>query len=328
MPTNLPAEAASAEERYRAAKTIPEKIRTLDEYISLIPKHKGTDKLRADLRKRLSKLKESSHQQKGGSRHASAFHIDREGAGQAVVIGPPNTGKSALITAVTNASPDISASPFSTWEPTPGMMLVNNVQIQLVDTPPLNRDYMDPELMNLIRHADLLLLVVDLQTDPMEQIEESIAILQEHRIAPAHLKEQTTLQQILYFIPMLVLVNRFDDESFDEDYEICCQLLEGEWPMLPLSAKTGRNLDKFKQLVFAQLDIIRVYSKPPGEEPDHTAPFVLPKRGTIADFAAQVHKDFVENLKAARVWGKEVYDGQMVGRDHILHDGDVVELRI
>lgn len=327
MPTNLPPEAEKAEERYRAAQTIPEKIRTLEEFISLIPKHKGTDKLRADLRKRLSKFKESSHQQKGGRRQASSFHIDKEGAGQAVIIGPPNTGKSALVTAVTNASPEISASPFSTWEPTPGMMLVKHVPIQLVDTPPLNRDYMDPELMNLIRHADLLLLVVDLQTDPMAQIEEAIAILHENRIAPRHLQEQSA-PSILYFVPLLILVNKFDDESLDEDFEICCQLLEGEWPLLPISAETGRNIDRFQQLVFEQLNIIRVYSKPPGKEPDPTAPFVLERGSTVADFAGQVHKDFIENLKAARVWGQGVFDGQMVSREHVLHDGDVVELRI
>lgn len=138
MPTNLPPEAANAEERYRAAQTTSEKFRTLEEYIRLIPKHKGTDKLRADLRKRLSKLKESSHQQKGVIRQETAFHIDREGAGQVVIIGPPNTGKSALVTALTNASPEISAAPFSTREPTPGMMEVEHVPIQLIDTPPLN----------------------------------------------------------------------------------------------------------------------------------------------------------------------------------------------
>jgi ribosome-interacting GTPase 1 len=328
MPTNLPPEAAKAEERYRAATTVSEKITTLEEYIRLIPKHKGTDKLRADLRKRLSKLKESGQKQKGVSRQESAFHLDREGAGQAVLIGPPNTGKSALVTALTNASPEISASPFSTWEPTPGMMSVNYVPIQLVDTPPLNRDYMDPELMNLIRHADLLLLLVDLQTDPMQQIEDSIAILQENRIAPSHLKEQISDLPILYFVPLLVLVNKFDDESFDEDFEICCQLLEGEWQLLPISATTGRNLDTLRQLIFDQLNIMRVYSKPPGKEPDKTAPFVLPMGSTVADFAGQVHKDFLENLKSARVWGSGAFDGQMVSRDHILHEGDVVELRI
>jgi uncharacterized protein len=198
----------------------------------------------------------------------------------------------------------------------------------LVDTPPLNQEYMDPELMNLVRQADLLLLMVDLQTDPMQQIEDSVAILQEHRIAPNYLQEQMADQRILYFKPLLILVNKYDDERFDEDFEICCQLLEGQWPLLPISAKTGRNLDRLKQRVFEQLNVIRVYSKPPGEEPDPNTPFVLEKGSTVANFAEQVHRDFLENLKSARVWGKDVYDGQMVGRDHVLHDGDVVELRI
>lgn len=328
MPTNLPPEAEAAEQRYREAVSIPEKINTLEEYISAIPKHKGTDKLRADLRRKLSKLKDSSTKQKGTSKHRSAFHIEREGAGQAVVIGPPNVGKSALVEALTNAQPEVSPSPFTTWTPMPGMMLVENVQIQLVDTPPINPNYMEPELLSLIRQADLMLLVVNLQRDPMQQLEDSLALLSENRIVPERLQEGAESQVHLTFIPLLVLVNKFDDEGFDEDFEICCQLLEGKWPLVPVSAITGRNLDLLKLRIFQEMGLMRVYSKPPGEEPDRSAPFVLKKDSTLADFAGKVHKDFFENLKGARVWGQNVYDGQMVSRDHILHEGDVVELRI
>jgi small GTP-binding protein len=328
MPTNLPPEAEAAEQRYREAVTIPEKIRTLEEYISAIPKHKGTDKLRADLRRRLSKLKDSSTKQKGTSKHTSAFQIEREGAGQAVVLGPPNVGKSALVEALTNAQPEVSPSPFTTWVPMPGMMLVDNVQIQLIDTPPINSNYMDPELLNMIRQADLMLLVVNLQRDPLQQLEDSLSLLKGQRIVPRHLKENEESQVRLTYIPLLVLVNKFDNEDFDEDFDICCQLLEEEWPLVPVSAKTGRNLDLLKKRIFEELGLIRVFSKPPGKEPDRSAPFVLEKGSTLADFAGKVHKDFLYNLKGARVWGQNVYDGQMVSRDHILHEGDVVELRI
>ncbi|MFQ6014850.1 MAG: TGS domain-containing protein [Anaerolineae bacterium] len=253
-----------------------------------------------------------------------------------VVIGPTNVGKSALVASLTNATPEVADSPFTTWRPTPGMMPMENIQIQLIDTPPLNRDFVEPELLDLIRRSDLILLIVDLQTDPVQQLEDSIVLLQEHRIVPRHpfdklktpLKDRHTEQRRMTFIPLLVLVNKNDDESSDEDFEIFGELLEDDWPLLPVSATTGRNLERLKQVVFEQLEIIRVYSKPPGKEPDLSAPFVLKKGSTVAELARKVHQDFYEQLKAARVWGSGVYEGQMVGRDHVLQDGDVVELRI
>ena len=328
MPINLPPEAIDAERRYRAAKSVADKIVCLQEYMSLIPKHKGTDKLRADLRRRLSKLKSSSQGRKGVSKRASAFSIGKEGAGQVVVVGPANVGKSALLAALTNATPEVSESPFTTWKPAPGMMLMENVQIQLVDTPSLDRGFVEPELLNLIRGSDLILLVVDLQTDPVQQLEDTIAFLQEHRIVPLRLKDLYLEQRRLIFKPLLVLANKSDDEDSDEDFEIFCELLEDDWPSLPVSAATGHNLERLKQTVFERMEIIRVYSKPPGKEHDPSSPFVLGKGSTVADFARKVHKDFFDKLKAARVWGSAVYDGQMVQRDYVLQDGDVVELRI
>jgi ribosome-interacting GTPase 1 len=328
MPTNLPPEYFEIEKRYRAAKTPTEKIACLEELLSTIPKHKGTDKIRADLRRRLSKLKSASQSKKGISKHESAFHIDKEGAGQVAVVGPPNVGKSALVTALTNATPEVANFPYTTWKPTPGMMPVEDIQIQLIDTPPLNREYMEPELLNLIRRAELLLFIVDLQTNPIEQLEDTVALLQEHRIVPYHLRERYSERHKLTVIPFFVLVNKNDDERTDEDVEIFLELLEDDWPLLPVSTSTGRNLDRLKQILFERLDIIRVYSKAPGKAPDLTAPFILKRGGTIEDFAGKVHHDFIENLKMARIWGKDVYDGQMVQRDHVLHDGDVVELHI
>jgi ribosome-interacting GTPase 1 len=328
MPLNLPPEAVEAEQRYRAAKSVAEKIACLEEFISTIPKHKGTDKLRADLRRRLSKLKSSAQSRIKVSRQGSAFRIDKEGAGQVVVVGPTNVGKSALVATLTNATPEVADSPFTTWKPTPGMMPMENIQVQLVDTPPLNRNYVEPELLDLIRKSDLILLVVDLQADPVEQLEDTIALLQEHRIVPRHLKDRYIEQRRLTFVPLLVLVNKNDDEDSDEDFEIFCKRLEDDWPLLPVSTTAGRNLERLKQVMFERLEIIRVYSKPPEKEPDLSAPFVLKKGSTVTEFAGKVHQDFLERLKSARVWGNGVYDGQMVRRDHVLHDGDVVELRI
>jgi ribosome-interacting GTPase 1 len=208
------------------------------------------------------------------------------------------------------------------------MMPVENIQVQLIDTPPLNRDYVESELLDLIRKSDLILLVVDLQRDPVQQLENTIAFLQKHRIVPFRLKDRYAEQRRVTFKPLLVLANKSDDEESDEDFEIFRALLEDDWPLLPVSAATGRNLDRLKQIVFERLEVIRIYSKAPGKEPDLSAPFVMEKGGTVAEFARKIHQDFFEGLKSARVWGSAAYDGQMVERDYVLHDGDVVELRI
>lgn len=328
MPANLPPEYLEAEKRYRAAKNPAEKLACLEDMLTLLPKHKGTDKLRADLRRRVSKVKAASQTKKGVGRRESAYQIDKEGAGQVVVVGPANVGKSALVAQLTNANPEVADFPLTTWKPTPGMMPVENIQIQLVDTPPLNRDYVEPELMDLIRRSDLVLLVVDLQTDPVEQLEEAAKLLEENRIIPSHLRDQYTEQRLLKFIPFLVLANKNDDANTDENLEIFQELIDHNWPMISVSTITGRNLEMLKNTLVDKLEIIRVYSKAPGKEPDLSAPFVLKRGSTVEDFAGKVHKDFVDKLKIAKVWGDSVFDGQMVQRDYILQDGDVVELHI
>ncbi len=328
MPTNLPPECVAIERRYREASTIPEKIAALEELLGAIPKHKGTDHLRADYRRKLSRLKETAQTKKCASRQASVFTIGKEGAGQVALIGPPNVGKSALVAGLTNAAPKVADYPGATWTPTPGMMPIDNIRVQLIDTPPLSRDYFEPELMNLIRRADLILLVVDLQAFPIEQLEETVAILEEQRIAPLHRQDRYTPDRRFTFKPFLVLANKCDDERCDEDFGALCELLAGEWEVLPISATEGRHVEQLKQAVYERLNIMRVYSKPPGQEPDLDTPFVLKKGSTVEQFAAQVHRDFLEQLKSARVWGSAAFDGQMVGREHVLQDGDVVELRI
>jgi len=328
MPTNLPPECRELEERFRAAESTAEKIACLEELLSAVPKHKGTDRLRADLRRKLSKLKAAPKGGKGASRRVSAYRLDREGAGQVAVIGPANVGKSALVAALTNANPEVADFPYTTWMPTPGMMPMEDIQIQLVDTPPLDREYTDPDLLDLIRRSDLILLVVDLQTDPAGQLEETIAILEERRIVPEHLKDRYGEERRMVFKPLLVLANKADDDSTDEDFEILCELLDDDWPVLPVSATTGRNLDRLKWAVFERLEVVRVYAKLPGKEPDLDAPFTIKKGSSVEEFARSVHLDFFEKLKAARVWGSTAFDGQMVQRDYVLHDGDVVELRI
>jgi uncharacterized protein len=334
MPTNLPPDYYEVEKRFRDAYEISEKIALLEEMYSLVPKHKGTDHLRADLRKQLSKLKAES-QQRRKQGYTSDYHIEKEGAGQVVVIGPPNTGKSALVTALTNASPEVSDAYFTTRKPIPGMMPVWDIQVQLVDTPSLNRDLSEGGLFALIRQADLLLLMVDLQADPVEQVLESLALMQERRLAPEEFAGMFNEGDRIALKQVILLVNKFDNETFDEDYRICCELMAlqestkhlNQLSRLPVSAMTGRNFDALKEAVFKRLDIIRIYAKPPGKEPDLERPFVLRHGSTVIDLARKVHRDIYENLKFARVWGSVEFDGQMVNRDYVLQDKDIVELK-
>ncbi len=327
MPTNLPPDYFEADKRFREAQTPAEKIACLEEMISIVPKHKGTDKLRADLRRQLSHLREEAQSRKKTGGHTSAYVVEREGAGQVVILGPTNVGKSSLVAALTNAQPEISAAPYTTWKPAPGMMPVENIQVQLVDTPPLDRDYVEGGLFELARRSDLIVLMVDLQADPLQQLEDALAILQEHRIAPPERRDVLGAQERMSFVPMMVVVNKCDDPQMDEDFTILCELFEEDCPLLPISVQSRRNLEAFRREVFSRLDIIRVYAKPPGKPPDLERPFVLKKGATVDDLALKIHRDFYNNLKSARVWGSSVFDGQLVQRDYQLQDGDIVELR-
>jgi small GTP-binding protein len=327
MPTNLPPDYFTVEKQFREATSPEEKIACLEEMLAIVPKHKGTDHLRADLRRRLSKLKAGAEIRRKTGRQASAYHIDREGAGQVILVGVANVGKSALVAALTNASPEVAEYPFTTWTPTPGMMTIEDIQVQLIDTPPLNPDFVEAEHMNLIRRADLVLLVVDLQGYPLQELEDALSFLETQRIMPLHRQNQYDGEVRMTFVPMLVVANKCDEEDLDGDFEVLSELLE-EWTPVPVSAKTGRHVDEFKQRIFDALNIVRVYSKPPGEEPDLSAPFVIHKGATVYELAGKIHKDFLDQLKSARVWGSATHDGQMVGRDHVLQDGDVVELRM
>jgi ribosome-interacting GTPase 1 len=273
-------------------------------------------------------LKSAAQAKKSLARHESAYHINKEGAGQVVIVGATNVGKSALVATLTHAAPEVADFPYTTWKPTPGMMPMENIQIQLIDTPPLSKEYVDPELMDLIRRCDLVLLMVDLQTDPQQQLEDTVALLGEHRIVPLRLKDRYMDQRGISLAPFLIMANKNDDTATDEYLDIFRELLSDNWPMIAASVTTGRNLDLLKATIVERLNIIRVYSKSHGKKPDLSSPFVLKRGSTIADFACKVHQDFAQKLKAAKVWGTDVFDGQMVQRDYVLQEGDIVELQI
>ncbi len=330
MPANLPPHYFEAEQRYREARTPAEKIAALEEMLTIMPKHKGTDKLRASLRQKISKLKNQAQKKKATtSKRDPASAIEREGAGRLVVVGMPNVGKSSLVRAVTNATPEVADFPHSTWRPVPGMMPFENIQIQIVDTPPLNPDYNEPWLIELMKRSDLLGIMVDLHGDPLQQLEMSLDILKRYKVIDEDMLKGKASEGKRKRKPVpVVIANKNDDKEDEEIFEIFCELADISLPTINISSKTGYNLDAFSRMIFELLEVIRVYSKAPGKEPDLNTPFILPKDSTLLDFAGKIHKDFVKKLKYAKIWGKKVYDGQMVQRSHILEDGDIVEIHI
>ena len=327
MPTNLPPNYYSIDRRYKTATSDTEKITCLEEMMSIIPKHKGTDKIRADIRKRLSKIRNATQSKKSNSKKDLAFIIEKEGAGQVAVVGAPNVGKSALVSLLTNSQPEISAAPFTTWKPTPGMMDYKDIKIQLIDTPSLNSDYIDTGMFDLIRRSDMILCLVDIQADAIDQLNRSIAILKDHKIVPKRLRHLYQEHRNIQFLPTIIGLNKFDDNSFQENIEIFEAFLDDqEWPIVDCSALNNNNMDALKQMIFDRLEIVRVYAKSPGKPVDKTAPFVLKKNSNVGDFASKVHKDIEKNMKTAKVWRVGVFDGQTVQKDHILHDDDIVEI--
>jgi ribosome-interacting GTPase 1 len=328
MPANLPPTYIEAEKRYREAKTQEEKIAALEEMLAIIPKHKGTDKLQADLKRRISKHRDQSQKKKGTTKHKSVFAIDKEGAAQVVVIGPPNTGKSSLIARLTHASPEIAEFPHTTHKPTPGMAEYENIQFQLIDTPPITGEYIDPLMPDMIRRADIVVILLDVKADLIGQYEDTLATLETYRIFPENTVVPENVKKPHFFKNFLVVVNKVDAEKDEEDFETFVELTGLKSPSLSISIINEKNIRDFLDTLYTLSGIIRVYSKNPGKEPDMNEPFVIPKQSTLEELAAKIHKDFAQKLKFARIWGEAVHDGQMVQRDHVMQDGDIVEIHI
>ena len=326
MPANLPPEYFPAEKRYRQAKTPEEKVEALEAMLSIMPKHKGTDKLRAELRSKVAKFTQEAQRKLATGRRGAGYYVKKEGAGQIILVGLPNVGKSQLVAAVTEAAPNIADYPFSTQIPTPGMMKFENIQIQLVDIPPIIDRNAQPWLPNLLRGADLLLLMVDLGQEPLSQVETILEELANLKITAIEGKEGT--EQWGYPKKALIVGNKNDLDGSGASYRKLESEYSAPFPIVSISAKEGKGLEELKREIYRNLEIIRVYTKAPGKKADLEEPVILSKGSTVEDAAESIHKDFHAKLKYAQVWGSGKFDGQKVKREHILEDGDVIELHI
>lgn len=326
MPANLTPQYREAEARYRAATTPQEKLDALREMLAIMPKHKGTEKLQADLKQRIAKLTNQQHG-RGGPHRTTFDHVPREGAGQAVLLGPPNCGKSSLLAALTRAQPAIAAYPFTTQVPQPGMMAFEDVLIQLVDTPAIAVEHTPPWLPGLARSADIALVVVDLgEPALLDQIEFLIERLANSRVHLCPPESPASDDAAGAQLRSLVLGNKVDLPDAPVGEELLIQWLDGRLPLAPVSATTGQGLEELRKSLFDHLKLVRVYAKEPGKPADRERPFVLRQGATVADLAACIHRDLPAQLRFARVWGTHTFDGQTVHREHRLEDQDVLEL--
>ncbi len=328
MPANLTPQYLEAEERYRAAVSRDEKMVALKEMMALLPKHKGTEKLQADIRRRMAKLEEEAeHGAKAGARRVDPGHVRREGAGQWVLVGPPNAGKSSLLAALTHAHPEVAPYPFTTHTPLPGMMPFEDVLVQLVDTPAVAAHHTESYMSNLVRNSDGVLVVLDPTADDVaEAMAACRELIERARVWPRSRPLPHDASPLLVLRPVYVLVNKADLDADGTFTELARESIDGDLPVARVSALHGEGLEDLRGKLFADLGRIRIYAKEPGKKPDTDRPFVLPAGSTVYDLAKAVHKEIAEHLKFARIWGHARFDGQQVDRDHVLGDRDVVEL--
>lgn len=325
MPANLTADFIKARQRQRDAKTPAEKLAALEEMLATIPKHKGTDHMQADIKKRIAKARGAAGQSKKGKSH-SYEHIPKDGAGQVVLVGPPNAGKSTLISALTNAKPEVATYPFSTIVPVPGMMTFEDIVIQLVDLPPLAPDYTEPWVYSLIRSCDLALLVLDasdgeLLKDGFDELMEQLEEKNIHLVKDRPVDVEDRIKEI----PVRIVLTKCDLADESSMLEAAEQL---SFEVLPISGTTADGLDALKAAVFEALNVVRIYTKLPGHKPDMTEPYTLPSGSQAIDAVRAVHREFAEKLKYVRIWGSGRFDGQQVPSDHVLEDGDIVEIHL
>ncbi len=322
MPANLSPEFKKAEERYRLAASPEEKLVCLEEMLQTIPKHKGTEKMQADLKTRIAKLKKelSASSKSAGGRRGDWFHVEKQGAGQVVTVGVPNSGKSALVRALTGLATEVAAYPFTTTIPQAGMMEFEDIQIQLVDMPPVAPDA-PPWLYHIMRTTDVLALLYDLADDALlENTELLHSLLAQARIA-LNPTEGVTPKKLIR------LGTKCDDPAALDRLAVLREML-GDVPMLLVSAEHGTGLEDLRRRVFETLEVIRVYTKKPGKPPEMHDPVILKRGATIIDAAYNLHKDIARNLSYARLWNASGFNGQRVERNQILQDRDVVEFHI
>ncbi len=330
MPANLTPDYQRAEQRYRAAQTPEDQLAALEEMLRTLPKHKGTEKIQADLKRRIKEAREAAVTRRKAGGGKDPFHVPRQGAGQAVLVGAPNAGKSAIVQTLTDAPVRVAEFPFSTHAPVPGMAYYEDCPIQLVDMPPLTPEHVPGGMIGAVRSADIVAVVGNAGSESVaEEIDGILGVLRERRL---RLVSRPVLPPASDDGPDpkrgLIIASQCDRAGAAENIAVLRELFDTELLILPVSAVSGENMDRLTKTLFELLHVVRVYAKPPGKPPDKSAPFILPVGSTVLYLAEHIHKELASKFKFARLWGDGVFPGQQVNHDHVLRDKDIVEIHV
>jgi small GTP-binding protein len=324
MPTNVTPEYRKAEEAYREAKTLDEKVERLEDMIALLPKHKGTDHLYADLKRRLSKLRkelESSGGKRGGG---AGLDFTREGAAQVVLVGPPNSGKSSIVRALTHAHTETGDYPFTTMKLIPGMAQYQDIQIQIIDTPPMTAEYMHMHILGIVRSADAVLIVSDLSNDAvLDDVEMILNSFRERHVEFVREREEVDRDRIL----CRIIAHKSDARGAEVRLALLQEFVGDRLEIIPLSCTSQEQVSQIPEMLFHWLRIVRVYTKMPGEKAEMNRPFTVFSGQNVGDICTLVHRDFAENLRFARLWRKSDMP-ITVSREELVADGDILELHM
>jgi ribosome-interacting GTPase 1 len=330
MAANLTPQYLEAETEYKRAQSAEERLACLKKMYALLPKHKASEKLQADLKTRISEAKKEVEQERKSPKKAGVSHkIPKQGAGQYIILGAPNTGKSLLLGRLTRAKPEVAPYPFTTREPHAGMMDWEDVHVQLIDTPPITADYLEGYQSSMVRAADAALLMIDLGEEDgplaaeavLEQLAKTKTILGSPTLGAAE-------DPGIHCTKTVLVPNKIDLPGAADRLQVAREWFGERFPIQVISAEQGTGLEELRAEVYRFLNVIRVYTRQPGKPPDLESPFTCPAGSTVLEMAALVHRDFAQGLKSARIWGTGVFDGQTVRRDHVLHDRDIVELHL
>lgn len=327
MPANLTPQYQKAEEEYRKAQTAVERFEILERMLVLIPKHKGTEKLQADLKTKLKETKVEIQVEKTAPKGGKVFRFPRQGAAQIVIVGGPNAGKSRILKELTKAEPEVADYPFTTREPLPGMMAWEDVTVQLIDTPPITESLFEPYLLNFVRTADLVVLAFDGSSD--DAPEATAVVIEQFRQRATLLSNSTGFDEDDFsrlHVKSLLVVTRGHGDGVQDRLDFFLEIAPIVFPTVRVNFDDSIEREVLQSTIIDRLGLIRLYTKAPGKPADYSSPFTIPAGGTVEELAGKVHRDLAAKLKFAKVWGASAADGQSVGRDHVLADKDLVEL--
>jgi len=324
MPANLPPTYYAAEERFRQATSNDEKIRILEEMLSIMPKHKGTDHLQADLRAKISRLKKEGEKKKIVAKF-NPYAVEKEDCPQVFFVGPPNCGKSSLLNTLTGAINEVAEYPYTTVKPGPGIFRADNYRFQLVDLPPIMNDDMEGWMRDLLRQSDGIVLVFDVSTDKtLDQVVNVMTAIDKANIFIGGADGESPPIGTVKKKAMAAFHKR--DIANRDILELMKTELGGRYRYIETSSVTGVDKNLFAQILAEMTEYIRVFTKIPGKKADMQEPYMVQRGITVQEMAANIHRDIGDSFKYGRVWGVNTYDGQRVGKDHVLTDGDIVEV--